>query len=326
MSIALFGLGDSKLFAQKVSRYLSVPLSGTYEKDFDDGEVYLRPDVNIRGKDVYVIYSLYSTEKKTAGAKLWELAQFCGACRDASAGRITAVCPYMAFSRQDRKTESRAPISTKYVAEILEAVGIQRLVTMDIHSLSAFQNAFRIPTDNLEAKKILARAIRQQFSDAALITILSPDVGGAARARAFRDELERLFETQIPVAYLDKIRKAHSSLPGGPPVSIHGIVGDVEDRQVIIVDDMIVSGGTIKKCQEAVAQHGGSLQVVAATHGLFIGDASENLSEVVEVCVTDTIHEKRLNHNRIITVDTSELFALSIRRNHDGDSISELLK
>lgn len=315
MNLTLFGIGSSKDFAQKVAEYLSIPLSSTYEYDFSDGEAYLRPDTNIRTKDVFVISSLYSDSNKTAGAKLWELIEFCGACRDASAGRVTAVCPYLAFSRQDRKTVSRAPITTKYVAECLEAVGVSRVITVDIHNLAAFQNAFRIPTDNLEAKNILAEHISKLMTKKDYI-ILSPDAGGTARSRAFRLTLEKITQKKLGLAYLDKYRQSDKE------VLTHDIVGNVSGKSIIIVDDMISSGSTMKKCIDTVKEYGGQVETIATTHGLMIGDALNNLQDSIHLIMTDTVEpRKNVNAHK---VSTTSLLAQAIRRNHDGDSVSSL--
>ncbi|MGH7127330.1 MAG: ribose-phosphate diphosphokinase, partial [Planctomycetaceae bacterium] len=152
----LFGLQGSQRFAQRVARYLDVPVSRHVEMHFADMEPYVRSDVNVRGTDVYIITSLYTDEEQSVGEKFTKLLFFIGSLADASARRITVVAPYLAFARQDRKTESRAPISIKYFAQCVEAVGADRILTMDVHNLSAMQNAFRIPTDNLEAKNLLA--------------------------------------------------------------------------------------------------------------------------------------------------------------------------
>jgi ribose-phosphate pyrophosphokinase len=332
MSLKIFGLNGSKPFAEKVSKHLSIPLSKHVERDFDDSEIYVRADENVRGSDVYVIHSLYGDGDFSAGEKLASLAFFIGSLKDASASRITVVCPYLAYARQDRKTESRAPIGTKYVAQILEAMGVNRLLTMDVHNLAAFQNAFRIPTDNLEAKLLLVKEVAK--SEAMWkngVVVLSPDAGGMPRTRAFRQSLEKKIGkiNQIGIAYLDKERDAVTGKLKGDK-----IIGDVKDKDVIIIDDMIASGSTIKKSAEAIVSHGGRVSVVCATHGLFIGDAAENLSGCDKVFVADTIppfrmQEPTVDHTvsrKIHVVDTAELFAKAIRRNHDGDSISQLLE
>lgn len=331
-----------------MARYLDLPLSKHVEKYFADKEAYVRSDVNVRGCDVYVISSLYSDEVQTVGEKFTKLLFFIGSLVDASARRITVVAPFLAYSRQDRKTESRAPITIKYVAQCLKAVGVGRVLTMDVHSLSAFQNAFHIPTDSLEAKNLFAdflcgvdsgahhddvpQPVENHIPDPLIddpheLVVLAPDSGGMGRARRFRNALEhRLGLTnQIGVVYLDKER-----LTGGE-VSGSKIVGRVEGKRVIILDDMIGSGGTIGLSAQAVEKHGGVVWAVCATHGLFVGRANEHLSQIRRLVITDTIHPFRLDpaqwRNRLYVIPTAMMFAQAIRRTHEeGGSISDLLR
>jgi len=332
MPLKIFGLNGSKGFAEEVARYLSIPLSPTVEKNFDDGELYCRADENVRGSDVYVVHSLYGDDEMTAGEKLTSLSFFCGSLRDASCGRVTVVCPYLAFARQDRKTESRAPIGTKYVATILEAMGVDRLLTMDVHNLAAFQNAFRIPTDNLEARNIVCDHISKIKGWDSPLVCLSPDTGGMGRTRHFRAGLEKRLgmQNQIDIAQFDKARDGTTGELSGDK-----IIGDVKGKNVIIIDDMISTGGTIAKAASAVEKHGGKVYAVVATHGLFIKDAPKILANIPRLIVTDTVPPFRLtkggddpaHYKRSLSVvSTAELFAKAIRRNHDGDSISALLE
>lgn len=331
----VFGLGSSVNYAQKVSRHLDVALSEHVQKSFPDGENYLRSNVNVRGADVYVIESLYTDETTRVGEKFFDLLFFIGSLRDASAERITAVTPYLAYSRQDRKTESRAPINTKYVAEVLESVGVDRLLTMDIHNLSSFQNAFRIPTDNLEAKNLFVDYLcggEEKHIDDPLkrgaddLVVLSPDVGGMGRCRRLRNSIEKRLgvENKIQLAYVDKERK-------GDKVEGSQIIGNVSGKRVLIHDDMIASGSTIQISCDAVESHGGEVWAVCCTHGFFTGEASKKLEKVKRLIVTDTIEPFRLDRDqwegRLHVVSTAEMFAKAIRRIHEGSgSISELLK
>lgn len=340
----LFGLDGSRVFAQHVSRFLDAPVASHVEQHFEDTEPYIRSNVNVRGCDVYVISSLFSDSNQSVGEKLAKLLFFLGSLVDASAKRITVVAPYLPFARQDRKTESRAPISIKYLAQCLEAVGASRVLTMDVHNLSAFQNAFRIPTDTLEAKNLIAdflcgvdgggqsqlpveaHAPDPLIADPHDLVVLAPDSGGMGRAKRFRNALEKRLKTpnRIDVAYLDKERLSGSEVLGSK------IVGNVKDKRVIILDDMISSGGTIAIAADAVEKHGGEVWAACATHGLFVGKANENLGQIERVIVTDTIDPFRLDReafaNRLFVIPTSMMFAQAIRRTHEeGGSISELL-
>ncbi len=344
----LFGLDGSRQFAQRVARYLDVPLSRHIEKYFADKEPYVRSDENVRGCDVYVISSLYSGQEQSVGEKFTKMLLFLGSLKDASARRITLVTPYHPFARQDRKTESRAPISIKYFAQTIEAVGVDRVLTMDVHNLSAFQNAFRIPTDTLESKNLIADFLcgvdvgqgvdgepqivefhipEPLIQNPENLVILAPDSGGMGRAKRFRSALEKRLHlgNQIDVVYLDKERIS------GNEVIASKIVGDVKGKRVIILDDLISSGSTIAVAQRAVEKHGGEVWAACATHGLFVGQASRNLEKIQRLVVADTIQPFRLDpkiwRERLFLIPTAMMFAQAIRRTHEeGGSISDLLK
>lgn len=344
----LFGLEGSRKYAQRVARFLDVPLSRHVERFFEDRETYVRSDVNVRGCDVYVITSLFADRDQSVPEKLAKLLFFTGSLVDASARRITVVTPYLCYARQDRKTESRAPISIKYLAKCLEAVGVDRVLTMDVHNLSAFQNAFRIPSDNLEAKNLLAdymcgvdsgrdaegvpQAVEIHIPEPLKnnpegLVVLAPDSGGMGRAKRFRNALEQRLQlrNQIEVAYLDKERLDGSNVQGSK------IVGNVKGKRVIVLDDMISTGSTIKICVEAVEKHKGEVWGACATHGLFVGKANKNLDGLPRLVVTDTIRPFRLEterwNDRLFVIPTAMMFAQAIRRTHEeGGSISDLLE
>jgi N-terminal domain of ribose phosphate pyrophosphokinase len=198
--LSIFALGASRDFGERVSACLGIPLSALEEREFEDGEHKARPLVSVRGKDVFVIQSLYGDSRQSVNDKLCRLLFFLGALRDASAASVTAVAPYLCYARKDRKSKSRDPVTTRYVAALLEAVGADRVVTMDVHNLAAFQNAFRIHTDHLEAKNLfveyfvpLVRPLIQQ----AEVVVVSPDAGGVKRAEDFRQALGRSLLRQL---------------------------------------------------------------------------------------------------------------------------------
>ena len=321
--IKIFGLNATRSFAESVADHLDLALCEHEEDNFDDGEVYLRSKENVRGKDVYVIQSLYQNCHEGVAEKFTKLLYFAGSLRDASADRITVVVPYM-DGRQDRKTQSREPIKTKYHAQLLESMGVKRFLTMDIHNLSALQNAFRSCTpDNLEAKNLqadfLARALKNEEQP---ISILSPDSGGMGRCKRFRNSLEKRIKREINLAYLDK---SHI----GRKITGDQIIGDVEGKVVIALDDMISSGSTINEARKAVEKHGGHFWGAIATHGLFVGKCNEHLSELERIVVTDTIGSDRLRpeiESKVHRISTAKIFAQAIRRTHEGESISNLLK
>lgn len=321
----LFGLNATKEYAKEVAEHLDVELSKHVEEYFADHEAYLRSDVNVRDCDVYVIQSLYNGPDESLADKLTKMLFFIGSLRDASVRRITAVIPYLAFQRQDRKTESRAPITTKYLAKQIEAAGADRLLTMDVHNLSAFQNSFRIQTDALEARNLLADYIAEKLIEAGItdLVILSPDSGGMGRAKRFRQSLIRRLDQEVGMAYLDKTHQ-------GKVIQGHDIIGDVTHKNVVIIDDMISSGATLVECDKAIKKNDGKLWAAAATHGLFVGRVNENLSSIDNIIVCDTIKTKQLNEGnmkKLHIISTSRMFAQAIRRTHEeGGSISDLLK
>lgn len=321
MDLSLFALNASREFGQRVAETLGVPLSAHEEREFEDGEHKARPLENVRGRDLYVLQSLYSDLAQSANDKLVRLLFFIGAVRDASAGRITAVLPYLCYTRKDRRTKSRDPVSTRYIAALLEAVGTDHVVTLDVHNLAAYENAFRIRTDHLEAKKLFVDYFSPLLAEEG-VAVVSPDVGGVKRAEAFREALERRLGRPMGRAFMEKRRSAGV-------VSGDRLVGEVAGRTVIIIDDLISSGTTLAR---AAAACGGARRIyAAASHGLFAQKASEVLgaSAIGQIVVTDTVPPFRLEstaaRSKLEVLGTAPLFAEAIRRMHSGGSIVDLL-
>jgi ribose-phosphate pyrophosphokinase len=322
--LVLFALNTSREFGVKVSEKLALPLSAHEERDFEDGEHKVRPLVNVRGKDVFVIQSLYSDPHHSVNDKLCRLLFFLGALRDASAERLTAIVPYLCYARKDRKSKSRDPVTTRYIATLFEAMGVDRVVTLDVHNLAAFQNAFRHPTEHLEAKKLFvdyfAPLVRQNN-----VVIVSPDVGGIKRAEDFRQAMSTALGRVIPNAFMEKYRSAGV-------VSGEAVVGEVADKVAILIDDLISSGTTLARAAEACHARGARAIYAAASHGAFVGKASEVLGHPAlgKVVVTNTIPPFKLAPNviksKLVVLDTAELFAEAITRIHTGGSIVELLQ
>jgi ribose-phosphate pyrophosphokinase len=324
-NLRVFGMEATQKFAEVVAEHLDISLSKHIERYFPDKEPYVRADENVRGCDVYIIQSLYTDEQETVNDKFVKLLYFIGSLKDASAERVTVVIPYFGYQRQDRKTESRASITTKYVAMMLESVGANRILSMDVHSLSVFQNSIRIPTDHLEAKNLLVEEVSKELRNKSEeIAVLSPDSGGSGRADRFRNKLAVKLGRKVDLVHLDKIREGSV---------VHGtrISDDVNGWLIIAVDDMISSGSTLGKCVETVEKYGGTLWAACATHGLFVGDVNSNLAKMNKVIVTDTIAcTNRLSDTikeKLKVLSATRLFAKAIRRIHDeGGSISDLLR
>ena len=320
----LFALHASRPFGEGVARQLGISLSACEEREFEDGEHKSRPRVNVRNKDVFVIHSLYADAQQSVNDKLLRLLFFIGALKDASAARITAVVPYLAYARKDAKTQTRDPVTTRYVAQILESVGTDRVVTMDVHNLAAFQNAFRIRTDHLEATKLFAAHFASLLKEEPQITVVSPDIGGMKRAERFRQALGRALNREPNVAFMEKAR-AKGVMRSGR------LVGDVAGH-AIIVDDLISTGGTLLHAAEACRESGAKKVYAAASHGIFVGNANRLLSgtELDKIVVTDTIPPFRvdpeLSRNKLVVLSAAPLFAEAIRRIHTGGSLVELLE
>ncbi len=322
--IYLFALGESREFGERVAAALGMPLGKHEERHFEDGEHKTRPLENVRGGDVFIIQSLYGEPGTSANDKLCRLLFFIGALKDASAARVTAVLPYLCYARKDRKTKPRDPVTTRYIACLLEAVGTDRVVTLDVHNLAAFENAFRCAADHLEAKKLFVDHFVPRIGSDPVV-VVSPDVGGVKRAEQFRQALSHRLGREAGGAFLEKYRSAGI-------VSGDAVVGDIEGRVAIIVDDLISTGGTIARAVAACRQRGAKAAYAAASHGIFVGDAARLLADpcLERLVVTDTIPPFRLDaalvRNKLAVLDTAPLFAQAIRRIHDGGSIVELLE
>lgn len=328
----IFGLDGSSSYANEVAQFLGVTLTPHSEKYFEDGESYIKSDDgdigNVRGHNVFVIQSLYSDQKESVSDKFVKLCIMCGSLRDASAHEVTAVIPSLAWSRQDRKTESRAPITTKYIARMLESCGINRALFIDVHNLSAEQNAFSVPIDVLEAKSLHADWCAIQLKTSTKLRVMTPDAGGLARAVRFRNALARRlgveYEENIEVVHFDKVREKGKVIGGR-------VVGDIDNADVVAYDDMISTGGTMQKACRAVKAGNGRLAAVMVTHGLFCGNADRAIEDIdCPIVVADTVEPFRLNaqnRKKVQVVKTTKMVADAIWRIHSGTgSISELLR
>lgn len=322
--IRLFALNESRALGQNICAYLGLPLSTDEERGFEDGEHKIRPLENVRGCDVFVIQSLYSEPGLSVNDKLCRLLFFIGALKDASAQSVTAVLPYLGYARKDRKTKARDPVTTRYIAQLLEAVGTHRVLTLDVHNLAAFQNAFRCPTDHLEAKNLFVEHFAARLKDHEVV-VVSPDIGGVKRAEQFRETLSRRLNKPTGSAFMEKQRSSGI-------VSGEALVGDIKDKVAIIIDDMISTGGTILRTANACRKQGAQGVHAAASHGIFVGDADQVVADPAldSLTITNTLPPFRLDpelvRNRLTVLDVAPLFAEAIRCIHNGGSIVELLK
>ncbi|HYR87759.1 MAG TPA: ribose-phosphate pyrophosphokinase [Terriglobia bacterium] len=321
--LAIFALNASRSFGETVSGHLGIPLEPHEERDYEDGEHKVRPLVSVRGKDVFIIQSMYQDSEQSVHDKLCRCLFFIGALKDASAGRVTAVIPYLCYGRKDRKVKPRDPVTTRYIAGLFEAVGLDHAITLDVHNPAAFQNAWRIATDHLEAKRLFVDYFAGLMKRKEVV-VVSPDAGGMKRAEEFRRTLRGILQTPVHSALMEKYR--NDQIIAGDTLS-----GDVAGKTVIILDDLISTGTTILRAAEACRKNGATTVYAAASHGLFSSKANETLSNsaLEKVVVTSTVPPLRLDSNlvqeKLVVLDAASLFAEAIKRMHSGESIVDLL-
>jgi ribose-phosphate pyrophosphokinase len=323
--VALFALGSSHAFGAQVAARLGAALSPLEARAFEDGEFKLRPLECVRGRDVYAISSLHGEAEASGADKLLRLLMFIGALRDSGAARVTAVTPYLCFSRKDRRTKPRDPIATRYVAQLFEAMRADAVITIDAHNIAAFENAFRCETIPLDAHALFASHFLPRIG-AAPLAVVSPDLGGEKRAEIFRRRLERLSARPVAKAFLDKTRSEGV-------VTGDIFAGDVAGRAAIILDDLIAGGGTVARAASACRAHGAAQVFVAATHGIFASAAPETLrsAPIDGVAVTDSIPQRPNDptaaalKEKLSVIPAASLFAEAIKRRHEGGSITQLL-
>jgi ribose-phosphate pyrophosphokinase len=320
--IMLFALKTSREFGTRVARALGISLADHEERDFEDGEHKIRPLVNVRGRAVFVVQSLYGDNEASVNDKLAKLLFFIGACKDASAASVTAVVPYLCYARKDRKTKLYDPVTTRYIAQLFEAVGTDGVITMDVHNLAAFQNSFRCRTDHLQAMPLFVEHFSSLLHGKD-IAVISPDIGGAKRADQFRQALGRAMNATIASAFVEKYRSSGE-------VSGSAFGGDVAGRVCIIIDDLIASGGTVLRAAEACRKLGASGVIACATHGIFVGKANDVVAaDVLErLVVTDTVPAFRIDPNiaarKLVVLDSASLFGQAIDCIRSGRSVEAL--
>lgn len=322
--LVLFALHSSREFGERMGAHLGIALSPHEEREFEDGEHKARPLASVRGRDVFVVQSLHGDPRQSGNDKLCRLLFFIGALKDAGAARVTAVVPYLAYARKDRKSKPRDPVTTRYVAALFEAVGTDAVVTMDVHNLAAFQNAFRCGAENLEANKLFAAHFGPVLNEREVV-VVSPDAGGLKRAEQFRQRLGHALGKTIGAAFAEKYR-SEGALSGDM------LVGDVHAKDAIIIDDLVSTGSTLLRAARACRDAGAVRVFAAATHGLFMGDAPTVLgdSALDAIVVTDTVPPFRLEgstaQKKVRVLHCAPLFADAIARMHAGGSVTELME
>ncbi len=319
--IKIFAGNSNPAMAEAVGRFLETPLGKCRVNRFSDGEVWVEIDESVRGLHTFVLQST----SPPANENLMELLVVIDALKRASADEITAVLPYYGYARQDRKVAPRAPITAKLVADLLSRAGATRVISMDLHA-GQIQGFFDVPFDHLYATPVLIQDIRERFgiqppgngnreADTDVV-IVAPDAGGVERARSYAKRL------QCSLAIIDKRRT-------GPNVAeVMNIIGDVEKKRAIIIDDMVDTAGTLAQAARAVIASGAKDVWAYATHAVLSGPAIERIegSPLKELVVSDTIalRENARNSGRIRALSVAPLVAEAIKRVHTGESISTL--
>jgi ribose-phosphate pyrophosphokinase len=308
--LRIFSGRSNRGLAERIAEYLGLPLGRTQLDDFPDGEISLKLLDDVRGCDAFIVQSTCPPGNK----HLMELLIFIDCLKRASAKRITAVIPYFGYARQDRKDEGRVPITAKLVANLLTTAGANRVLTLDLHA-HQIQGFFDIPVDNLSAEPVLSAHIGTL--DLGPLTLVSPDVGNVKRARVYANHLGG------DLAIIDKRRIS------GSETQSMAIIGDVQDKTVLMVDDIIATGGTIAQGCTIVRKYGAKRVIVAATHGVLCGPAVERLSgaPLDHRAVTDTIptcDEAHRQRTKLTILSVCELMGEAIRRIHRNESVSSL--
>jgi ribose-phosphate pyrophosphokinase len=307
--ISIFAGNSNLALANKICEYLNLSLGNAQVKTFSDGEIQIEIDENVRSKDVFVIQSTCAP----VNDNLVELLLMIDALKRSSARRITAVIPYFGYARQDKKVAPRVPISAKLVADMVTVAGANRVITMDLHA-GQIQGFFGIPVDNIFAAPLLIEYIRSAFNSN--LAIVSPDAGGVERARAFAKRLN------ADLAIIDKRRSAPNQ------AKAMAVIGDVKDKVVVILDDMVDTAGTLTEAVHALKEEGAREIHACCAHAVLSGPAIERItrSEMKSLVVTDTIplNENAVACGKVVVISISELVGEAIIRSYRGDSVTSL--
>lgn len=310
--IALITGNANRPLAEEISRLLDIPLTETDVKRFADGEISVTIQESVRGKDVYIIQPC----SPPANDHLMEILIIIDALRRASAGRINVVMPYYCYARQDRKEKSRVPITSRLVADLLSVAGTERLVVCDLHA-DQIMGFFNFPVDRMQAMPIIADYIMCHDFDLENLVVVSPDVGSTKRSRALAERLG------VPLAIVDKRR------PKDNVAEVMNVIGEVEGKDVIMIDDIVDTAGTLVGAANALKELGANKIFASCTHALLSGPAVERIknSAIDKFIITDTIplpEEKKLD--KIEVVSMAPILSRVIRRVHDGESVSVLFE
>ncbi|MDO4594145.1 MAG: ribose-phosphate pyrophosphokinase [Tissierellia bacterium] len=310
--MVIFSGNSNRELAASMCKSLNLELGKADIQTFKDGEISVKINQAVRGKDVYLI----QPTSNPTNDNLMEVLIMIDACKRASASHVNVVMPYYGYARQDRKTRGREPITAKLVANLITVAGADRVVTVDLHA-GQIQGYFDIPVDHFTAVRLLSEYFTQAKNNVDEYVVVSPDLGGVTRARNFADYLK------LPIAIIEKRRPK-------PNVSeVMSVIGDFKGKNCILVDDMIDTAGTITNAANYLKENGGNKIYIATTHAVLSGDAIKKIedSAVEEVVVTDTIYlEEKKRINKIKRVSIAPLLAEAIRRINTYESISGLFE
>ena len=310
MDFLIFSGNSNKSLAESIVSRLGMRLGAATVSKFSDGEIMVKIDESVRGRDVFVV----QPTNAPSDSNLMELMVMTDALKRASANTITAIMPYFGYSRQDRASETRVPITAKLVSNLIATSGVDRVVTMDLHA-GQIQGFFDIPVDNLYALPVFYKYMQDNNLCNDDTVIVSPDAGGVARARIYAKKFG------MPLAIIDKRRS-------GPNVAkVMHVIGEIAGKKCILIDDMIDTAGTLTEAAVALMEHGAVSVKAMATHGILSGPAIDRISSSVieKVIITDTIDNTRLkDFTKLQILSVAGILATSIERIHNKESISSL--
>jgi len=310
-NLKIFSGRSNTALAEKIANSLELNLGNISIRTFSDGELWVKYEENIRGHDVFIIQSTNGPSEN-----IIELALMVDAAVRASADTVTAVMPYFGYGRQDRKDQPRVPISSRVMIDILTAMGVNRIITMDLHS-TQIQGFAKIPLDNLYSRTVLFSAIKNEGFIPSKSVVLAPDIGSAKMSQGYAKNLGMNF------ALIDKRRFAPNQ------TEISHLIGELKDMDVLIIDDMIDTAGTIINASNEAMNKGAKSVTVVATHGVFSGESVNRLknSIIKKIIITDTINipeEKHINKMQVVSV--GNVFSEAVNRIHNGKSVSALFE
>jgi ribose-phosphate pyrophosphokinase len=322
----LFALSESGDLARSVAQNAGLALASLEERRFEGGEFKLRPLESVRNRTAFVVESLAGDEVMPTAERLVRLLFLLSGLKDAGAVQRLALLPYLAYARKERRTQLRDPVNTRYVAQLLETAGLDRLIALDVHNPAALDNSFRIPVDHLSAMPMMADHFVRRLT-AVPLTVVSPDVGGIKRVQLFRELLQRRLDREVEMAFIEK-RRALDVVSSG------ALVGDVSHRHVIVLDDLCASGGTLVRAADTCRRAGAAAVHAAVTHaplpaGLAAVLAAASLASVL---VTDSVGPGPAtargsgDGGKLTVLAVGPLFGQALRRMLDGKPLAPLLE